>query len=88
MGGEPVPNAEVEVELYNRDNTYKAPSEYHVTQVVKADENGVFSFACPQSGWWGFAALNEADYTIKDPGGADKGVELGAVLWIYLDPVK
>jgi cobalt/nickel transport protein len=88
MGGEPVPNAEVEVELYNRENAYTAPSEYHVTQVVKADENGVFSFSCPQSGWWGFAALNEADYTIKDPGGAEKGVELGAVLWIYLDPVK
>ncbi len=88
MEGEPVPNAEVEVELYNRNNAYKAPSDYHVTQVVKADANGVFSFSCPQSGWWGFSALNEADYTIKDPEGADKGVELGAVLWIFLDPFK
>jgi cobalt/nickel transport protein len=88
MDGEPVPHAEVEVELYNRDLAYKAPSDYHVTQVVKADGAGVFSFTCPQSGWWGFAALNEADYTIKDPEGAEKGVELGAVLWIYLDPVN
>lgn len=88
MNGKPVPQAEVEVELYNSESAYKAPSDYHVTQVVKADDNGVFSFTCPQSGWWGFAALNEADYTLKDPEGADKGVELGAVLWIYLDPVK
>ena len=86
MGGKPVAHAEVEVELYNSENNLKAPSDYHITQVIKADENGVFSFGCPTSGWWGFAALNEGDYTINDPSGAAKGVELGAVLWIYLDP--
>jgi cobalt/nickel transport protein len=80
MDGEPVPNAEVEVELYNKDSQFTAPSDYHVTQVVKADENGVFTFTCPQPGWWGFAALNKAEYTIKD-----KKVELGAVLWVYFD---
>ena len=85
MDGKPVPQAEIEVELYNSDNKYKAPSDYHVAQVVKADDNGIFSFTCPKPGWWGFAALNEAAYTIKDPQGADKGVELGAVLWIYVD---
>lgn len=85
LNGKSVPGAEVEVELYNREGTYSAPSDYHVTQVVKADENGVFTFTCPQAGWWGFAALSEADYTIKNPQGDDKGVELGAVLWIYMD---
>lgn len=88
MNSKPVPGAEVEVELYNRDGAYSAPSDYHVTQVVKADANGVFTFTCPQAGWWGFAALNEADYTIKNPQGEDKGVELGAVLWIYMDGFK
>lgn len=88
LNDEPVPGAEVEVELYNKDNKFKAQSDYHVTQVVKADENGVFTFACPKAGWWGFAALNEADYTIKDPNGKEKGVELGAVLWIHLDTYK
>jgi cobalt/nickel transport protein len=88
LKGKPVPGAEVEVELYNKDKKFKAPSDYHVTQVVKADENGVFTFSCPQAGWWGFAALNEADYTIKDPEGNEKGVELGAVLWTYLDAYK
>lgn len=85
MAGKPVAGAEVEVELYNSDKKYIEPSDLHITQVVKADEDGVFSFTCPKAGWWGFAALNEADYTIKDPQGNDKGVELGAVMWVYFN---
>ncbi|WP_136795475.1 DUF4198 domain-containing protein [Desulfosediminicola ganghwensis] len=85
IDGKPAANAEVEVELYNRDGKYQAPGDYHVTQVITADENGVFSFTCPKPGWWGFSALSEADYTIKNPEGEDKGVELGAVLWTYLN---
>lgn len=81
----PVPFAEVEVEYYNGDRAFQAPSDYHVTQVVRADANGIFSFTCPQPGWWGFAALNEADFTLKTDRGEEKGVELGAVFWIYLD---
>ena len=88
LNGKPVPGAEVEVELYNKDKKFTAPSDYHVTQVVKADENGVFTFTCPQPGWWGFSALNEADYKLKNPAGEEKAVELGAVLWIYLDEYK
>ncbi len=88
LNGNPVPGAEVEVELYNKNQKLKAPSDYHVTQVVKADENGVFSFTCPKAGWWGFAALNEANYMLRDPDGNEKGVELGAVLWVYFDAYK
>jgi cobalt/nickel transport protein len=50
-----------------------------VTQTIKADGNGLFTYATPVAGWWGFAALNEADYTILRDG-VDKGVELGAVI--------
>lgn len=85
MNGKAVPYAEVEVEFYNEDGRLTAPSDYHITQVVKADGNGIFSFSCPRVGWWGFAALNEAAYTLPDPDGKAKGVELGAVLWIYMD---
>ena len=88
MNGKPVPHAEVEVELYNQDGSLQAPSDYHVTQVIKADANGIFSFSCPKGGWWGFAALNEADYTLKNPQGEAKGVELGAVQWIYMDEYR
>lgn len=85
MAGKAVANAEVEVEFYNQDGRLQAPSDYHVTQVVKADERGIFTFTCPLQGWWGFAALNEAKYTLPDPDGKAKGVELGAVLWVYMD---
>lgn len=85
LDNKPVPGAEVEVELYNQNQTFKAASDYHITQVVKADNAGIFTFTCPEPGWWGFAALNSADYTLKNPQGDEKNVELGAVLWTYMD---
>ncbi len=85
LNGKVVPYAEVEVEFYNEDGRLQAPSDYHITQVVKADGNGIFCFSCPRVGWWGFAALSEAGYTLPDPEGKEKGVELGAVLWVYMD---
>lgn len=85
QNGKPVPFSEVEVEYYNRENKFASPTDYHITQVVKSDANGVFSFTCPWGGWWGFSALVEADYTMKDPEGNDKSVEIGGVLWLYFD---
>ncbi|MDJ0876550.1 MAG: DUF4198 domain-containing protein [Desulfobacterales bacterium] len=82
--GRPVPYAAVEVEYYNRDLAARAPTDYMVTQTVKADENGVFAYAAPRAGWWGFAALNTADYTLKADG-VDKEVELGAVIWVKFE---
>lgn len=55
---------------------------------MKADANGVFTYAVPFAGWWGFAALNTADEKL-DHDGTPKNVELGAVLWAeFVDPVK
>lgn len=87
LNGKPVPFGEVEVEFYNKNKTLHSPSDYHITQVVKTDENGIFTFSCPIPGWWGFSSLNEADYTLKGPNNAEKGVELGGVLWIYFDSI-
>jgi cobalt/nickel transport protein len=81
LDGKPVPYAEVEVEYYNKDKKATAPTEYMVTQTIKADQNGVFSYATPKSGWWGFAALNTADFKLKQEG-QEKDVELGAVIWV------
>ncbi len=81
FNGKPVPYAEVEVEYYNEDGKSEAPSSYMITQTIKADQNGVFTYAAPKAGWWGFAALNGADYKL-DHKGEKKDVELGAVLWI------
>jgi cobalt/nickel transport protein len=49
--GKPVPYAEVEVEFYNKDKSAQAPTEYMVTQTIKADQNGVFTYAAPTAGW-------------------------------------
>lgn len=84
LDGKPVPYAAVEVEYYNRDNRATAPTDYMVTQTVKADGNGVFAYAAPRAGWWGFAALNTADYQLEQDGVA-KDVELGAVLWVHFE---
>jgi len=84
--GKPVPNAEVEVEFYNIKGL-KAPNEMYVTQVYKADKNGVFYVALPQEGWWGFAALIEDDEKIKKDG-KSYPVELGAVLWLKTEAMK
>lgn len=80
LDGKPVPGAEVEVEYWNREGRHEAPNEYFVTQVVRADENGVFVYGVPWAGWWGFAALSEGGER-PGPDGKPVSVELGAVLW-------
>jgi cobalt/nickel transport protein len=81
---QPVPYAAVEVEYYNQDMRAQAPTDFMVTQTVKADANGVFSYAAPRAGWWGFAALNTAGYKLPLEG-QDKDVELGAVIWVKFE---
>lgn len=81
--GKPLANAEVEVEFYNKDGKRKAPADAYVTQLVKADDNGIFSFTMPWPGWWGFAALHtDEDRKIKFEG-KDKDVEVGGVIWVF-----
>ncbi len=84
LDGKPVPYAEVEIEYYNQDGKAQAPSDYMVTQTIKADGNGVFTYAAPRNGWWGFAALNGADFKLEHEG-VEKDVELGAVLWVHFE---
>lgn len=81
VNGKPAPHTDVEIEYYNRDGRAKAPNPYLVTQVVRADANGVFTAGIPKAGWWGFAGLNTAEYQIKQDG-TPRNVELGAVLWV------
>lgn len=82
--GEAVPFAEVEVEYLNADGSAVAPDELMITQTIVADADGVFSYVTPVPGWWGFAALLESDETIPFSG-VDKGVELGAVIWVKFE---
>jgi cobalt/nickel transport protein len=83
MDGEPVPNAELEVEHLNPTPFKGAfpnvepvalPGGEFPGQIIVADENGVFSYSFPWAGWWGFVSLLEGeDYN-------GKGQEIGACL--------
>jgi cobalt/nickel transport protein len=84
LDGRAVPGAEVEVEYYNQDKRAQAPSDYMVTQTIKADQNGVFTYAVPASGWWGFAALTTSDKKMMHKT-REKDIELGAVLWVKFE---
>ena len=86
--GKVVPFAEVEVEYYNKEKIYKVPHGIYTTQVIKADANGVFSYAMPKAGWWGFAALIDSDKKIKNPQGKEVDVELGALIWVKAKEMK
>ena len=78
--GKAASNTEVEVELYNEFGL-KAPTNSHITQVVKTDDNGVFSFVMNHKGWWGFAALIE-EGELKYTDGKNYPVENGALIWV------
>jgi cobalt/nickel transport protein len=84
VGGEPAPHAEVDIEHYGMGEPGVAPSDLMITQTVKADGDGVFTYAAPVPGWWGFAALSTADETMPHEG-VEKPVELGAVLWVRFE---
>ncbi len=85
--GVPVPDIEIEVEYMNHDiigNAFaerakvEAPQDAFITQTIKADSNGVFTFGIPKAGWWGFAALGAGgEQTYKG-----KELSLDAVIWI------
>jgi cobalt/nickel transport protein len=63
------------------------PNDAYITQVIKADGSGVFSYAMPRAGWWGFAALVDGD-PMKNPDGEMVDVELGALMWVYCEEMK
>lgn len=84
--GEPVPFAEVEVEHLNEEGV-AIPADPFITQIIRADARGLFSYAMPRAGWWGFAALIEGDKKILREGEA-RDVELGAVIWVRAREMK
>jgi cobalt/nickel transport protein len=78
--GKPAAGVDVEVEYFNSGKKVTAPNDYFFTQVVKTDKNGVFTFAVPRSGWWGFSAINEEKNAMQHEG-KKVDAEYGAVLW-------
>lgn len=91
LDGQPVPFSAVEIEYLNEspDNiaVVLPPSDPYVTQVVKTDKNGIFSYAMPKAGWWGFSALSTASWKLPHEGN-EKSVEIGAVYWVKTRDMK
>ncbi len=85
VNGKPAPFTEVEVEYFDETGVIQPPADPMITQVVKADANGVFTYAMPWGGWWGFAALNTDDKMLEHDG-KPYPVEIGAVLWLFAHP--
>ena len=85
LNGKPVPNAQVEIEYYNK-NKESEVTEFMYTHTT-ADSNGEFAWAVTKAGWWGFAALNTSDTKLTHDG-EGKEVELGAVLWVKFEDRK
>jgi cobalt/nickel transport protein len=83
--GKPLPFAKVEVEWIN-EAKIKVPSDPFTTQVTKADQNGVFAYTIPRSGWWGFNAL--VDGQIVGPGGKKADAEIGGTIWVHTVDLK
>ncbi len=82
--GQPLPFAEIEVEYLNEaavGGKLSFPAAPFVAQSIKADGQGVFHYAMPKAGWWGFAALSDADWKLQKDG-ESKSVEIGAVYWV------
>ena len=86
--GKPVPFAEIEVEYYNEGKRVSIPADPFITQVIKADANGVFAYAMPKAGWWAFAALVDGDEQMSNPAGKKVDVELGALIWVNVVDMK
>jgi cobalt/nickel transport protein len=83
FNGKPVPDADVEVEYWNPGKKVEAPNEYFVTLKVKTDKNGVFAFAPPKAGWWGFSAINDEKLSMTHDG-KRVNAEHAGVLWVQV----
>lgn len=86
LDGEPAPYAMVEIVWLGRAaETPPAPPALaapYLVQTVHADAGGVFHYAMPRAGWWGFAATLDADWTISRDGD-EKPVAIVTSYWVH-----
>ena len=80
--GTPMGGCRIEVEYYNEDGAVVLPDPSFITQILKADAQGIFSFVPVRKGWWALTAIPEMDEQTDGPGGEKVPLEIGGVLWI------
>lgn len=62
-------------------------SPYQAIQDIRADDRGVFTFACPLAGWWIFSASDAGD-PLQDPEGRQKPLEIKTGFWVCFEPCR
>ena len=83
FNGKPLDNAPVRMSRINTDKQ-SAPTPWQEELAARTDKNGQFAFVLNQPGWWCCAAVAAGD-PLKGPDGQSKPLELGALLWLYVD---
>jgi cobalt/nickel transport protein len=82
VNGKPAPRCRVEVEYLNDKGALKLPDNSFLTQILKTNARGEFTFVPPRAGWWALTAIPETKATARNPEGKTVKAELGGVLWI------
>lgn len=88
-GGDPVPNAEIEIEYINHAINWDTlsfaeqpridlPQDSFGTMTIYADAQGEFTIGLPKAGWWGICALDIG----ADKEHEGKPLSQDAVLWV------
>ncbi len=88
LHGKPAPFCRVEVEYLNDKDTLKLPDNSFLTQILKTNARGEFTFVPPRAGWWALTAIPETNKTTRNPEGKKVKAELGGVLWIRCVDMK
>lgn len=85
LDGEPAPYAAIEVvwlgDAPHIPAALAVAADAYRIQKIRADANGVFHSAMPRSGWWGFGAVLDADWTIPRDG-EEKPVTIMTSYWV------
>lgn len=90
LNGEPAPYAAIEIAWFGTglETSPATPvlAPAYRLHKLRADANGVFHYAMPRAGWWGFAAILDADWTIRKDSD-EKPVSLVSSYWVTVrDP--
>jgi len=87
VNGDPAPYVSVEIAFLglspDTPATVTFPAPPYLIQKIRADGNGIFHYAMPRAGWWGFAATMEADWTMQR-NGDEKPVSLVTTIWVQI----
>ena len=76
------------MEYYNENWDIKQPNNSYITQIIKTDAHGQFSFTLLKEGWWAFTAIPESSEVTENPDGKEVGLEMGGVLIVRANDME